>query len=217
MTELIALDGSALDNAVNALYARAKEEQEALHLDWKKKEEQEQEALIWVRMLELCSSLESRLHLVQGYVIQHIEDHDLLRYHPARSNWHSITEMIEDRMELTISASQRSDLAFITGEVIPRVREMGLLEAPSLSALRAMVPSLRIAIRKHDEDGIRQMLEQAAGISQSKALQLRAPEPAAVATVIAQSNGKLKIEMMLTPELFAKLRRSTHWVEFRYT
>ena len=215
---VLAIDGASIQSAIDDLHRAAMAACPADFADWTTKPVEEREAIVWVRMLEFSSLVQDRVEQIQGAIIAHIQDHDLLRHHPGRSNWGSLSEMIADRVEnKTLSPSQRSDLAFIVRDVVPKIRELGFAEerAPSLSVIRTMVPAIRVAIRRQDDDGLAELITRAAAMTHDEAQAAAARPPTVEGEIARQANGLYRVSVgELTAEQAARLRRALPWVEW---
>ncbi len=218
---MLAIDGANIQAAIDDLYAAARAACPGDFPDWPQKPVHEQEAIVWVRMLEFSSVVQDRVEQIQGAIIAHIQDNDLLRHHPGRSNWGSLAEMIADRVEnKTLSPSQRSDLAFIVRDVVPKIRELGLAEqgAPSLSVIRTMVPAIRVAMRRQDDESLVQLFTQASTMTHDEAQALAARPAAVPGEVARQDNGLYSVRVNdLTGEQAARIRRAVPWVDWAFT
>jgi hypothetical protein len=221
-TQVLALDGTNLTPSIDALHDTAKGICSNEFPDWGRKSEDEREAITWVRMLEWSSNMEDRVFQIRGAILKHIQDHDLLRYHPGRSNWGTFLDMVADRVKSRVlSPSESCDLAFVSADVVPAVERLGLLGelAPSLSVVRTLVPAIRIAMKRQDDVGLTDILVRGSQLTLDQAQGLAtAPERLIHGTATATSStSPLDCRVSLSREQFARLRRQVFWIEWEFS
>jgi hypothetical protein len=208
-----------VNETIQRIYSNVSIDCEHEFTDWNQKINEEKEALIWVRMLAFAGDVEDKVQAVQGAIMSHIQDYDLMRYHPGSSNWQNFNDMVRQTLgRRDISASQRSDLAFITSNIIPLILEMPtpLEHIPSMSNLRTLVPSLRIAQRQHNTQRIYSLLERASHMTNDEIELAERPREPTIIGHIVRNNGDMTCTATMTNEEFARLRRVTPWIDWQY-
>jgi hypothetical protein len=217
---LVSLQGKDLTGRIERMYQSASDACEVkFAIDWHDKSDQEREAIVWVEMLERTGTMEDEVFQLRGYILAHIQDEDLIRYHPGRSNWSTLTDMVADRINTrTLSPGEQCDLAFVVADITPAIQrlELGSALAPSLSVVRALIPSIRITMRRHDDEGLRELLTRSAEMTFESARALTIPPESKVQGQAYGSGpaSPLECKVIVTPTQFAKLRRSTPWIEW---
>jgi hypothetical protein len=211
-----------VEEGMQNLYEKVKMDCPLEHIDWGRKTEEERESIIWVRMLQIVGVYEDKLQVLEGAVQAHIQDNDLMRYHPGYPGWESFDDMLRQVLgNPNTGASRRSDLAFIHSNIVPIMLEMPtpLEQIPSLSNLRTLVPSLRIAQRQHDTQRIYNLLEQATHMTNDnvEAMVRDRPSPSIVGHA-HQGMLLVSCSVEMNPTEFATLRRITSsLIDWQYT
>jgi hypothetical protein len=201
-----------VEEGVQNLYEKVKTGCPYEHLDWERKTEEERESIIWIKMLSITGIYEDKLEMLEGAIQAHIQNFDLMRYHPGYPNWESFDDMLRQILgNRDVRGSRRSDLAFIHANIVPLMLEMPtpLERIPSVSNLRTLVPSLRTAQRQHDTTQIYNLLEQASRMTNDDMESvIRGHEPT-ITGIAHRENGIISCSIILSEEDFGRLRRIT--------